>query len=123
MEEWEIRVTDEFMAWFATLDDESQALVSAAIDRLADAGPQLGRPLVDRITGSQIHNLKELRPASTGRTEVRVLFVFDPWRSAILLVGGDKSGAWSAWYRTAIPQAEELYAMYLNEREEGDGRP
>ncbi|RPF20095.1 type II toxin-antitoxin system RelE/ParE family toxin [Myceligenerans xiligouense] len=88
-----------------------------------DAGPQLGRPLVDRITGSQIHNLKELRPASTGRTEVRVLFVFDPWRSAILLVGGDKSGAWSAWYRGAIPQAEELYAMYLNEREEGDGKP
>lgn len=123
MEEWEIRVTDEFMAWFATLDDTSQALVSDAIDRLGDAGPQLGRPLVDRITGSQVHNMKELRPASTGRSEVRVLFAFDPWRSAILLIGGDKSGAWSAWYRAAIPRAEELYAVYLKEREKEEGKP
>ena len=120
MEEWEIWVTDEFREWFATLDDESQNLVSAAIDRLADTGPQLGRPLVDRITSSKIHNLKELRPASSGRSEVRILFVFDPWRSAIMLVGGDKSGTWSAWYQTAIPQAERLYAEYLQDREEED---
>ncbi|WP_439951376.1 type II toxin-antitoxin system RelE/ParE family toxin, partial [Actinomadura latina] len=39
-----------------------------------------------------LHNLKELRPGSAGRSEIRVLFVFDPWRSAILLTGGDKSG-------------------------------
>jgi hypothetical protein len=32
--------------------------------------------------------MKELRPGSTGRTEVRVLFAFDPKRRAILLVGG-----------------------------------
>jgi hypothetical protein len=48
--------------------------------------------------------------------------VFDPWRSAIMLVGGDKPGAWSAWYRTAIPEAERLYAEYLTEREEEDGK-
>ncbi|PUB21585.1 hypothetical protein C8K30_114128 [Promicromonospora sp. AC04] len=122
MEEWEIRVTDEFLAWFDTVDYESQALVSAAIDRLADTGPQLGRPLVDRLEGSQVHNMKELRPASSGRSEVRVLFVFDPWRSAILLVGGDKSGNWTAWYRTAIPEAERLYVDYVKEREEEEGR-
>jgi hypothetical protein len=67
--------------------------------------------------------MKELRPASTGRSEVRVLFAFDPWRSAILLVGGDKSGSWSAWYRAAIPRAEELYAVYLKEREKEEGKP
>ena len=67
--------------------------------------------------------MKELRPASTGRSEVRVLFAFDPWRSAILLIGGDKSGAWSAWYRAAIPRAEELYAVYLKEREKEEGKP
>ncbi|MEV1204767.1 hypothetical protein [Microbispora rosea] len=43
--------------------------------------------------------------------------MFDPWRSAILLTGGDKSGDWSGWYRRAIPQAEELYEEYLRERE------
>ncbi|WP_433357194.1 hypothetical protein ACQP25_08470 [Microtetraspora malaysiensis] len=43
--------------------------------------------------------------------------MFDPWRSAILLVGGDKSGDWSGWYRRAIPRAEGLYGEYLKERE------
>jgi hypothetical protein len=69
------------------------------------------------LEGSQVHNLKELRPGSAGRSEIRIIFVFDPWRSAILLVGGDKSGDWSRWYRRAIPQAEVLYAEYVKEQE------
>lgn len=122
MEEWEILVTDEWLAWFRTLDASSQALITDAIDRLADAGPSLGRPLVDRIKGSPVHNLKELRPASAGRSEIRILFVFDPWRSAILLIGGDKSGNWRQWYVTAIPVAEQLYAEYLDERQREEER-
>jgi hypothetical protein len=35
-------------------------------------------------------------------------------------MSGDKSGQWNAWYRTAIPVADDLYNNYLNElREEG----
>ncbi|WP_308211639.1 type II toxin-antitoxin system RelE/ParE family toxin [Actinoallomurus soli] len=48
---------------------------------------------------------------------MRILFAFDPWRSAIVLIGGDKSGNWSGWYRHAIPRAEDLYAEYLKERQ------
>ena len=62
-----------------------------AIDLLAEAGPGLGRPLIDSIHGSAIANLKELRPDT-----VRILFAFDPWRSSILLVGGDKAGRWTS---------------------------
>ena len=62
---------------------------------------------MDSNTASQITNMKELRPPSTGRSEIRILFVFDPWRSAILLLAGDKSGQWSRWYREAIPEAEK----------------
>jgi hypothetical protein len=51
--------------------------------------------------------MKELRPGSTGRTEVRILFVFAPQRQAILLVAGDKSGQWRGWYEQNIPLAEE----------------
>ena len=87
-----------------------------AIDRLAEAGPALGRPLVDSIAHSSISNLKELRPGSAGRSEVRILFAFDPWRSAILLTGGDKSRDWQGWYRGAITRAEDLYEQYLKER-------
>jgi hypothetical protein len=78
---------------------------------------------VDRIKASVLHDLKELRPGSTGRSAIRVLFVFDPWRSAILLTGGDKAGGWSTWYRHAVPRAEALYGIYQKERaaEEGSG--
>lgn len=60
-----------------TLDDYSYRQVVYAIEALAEVGPNLGRPLVDRIKGSAIHNLKELRPGSAGASEVRILFVFD----------------------------------------------
>jgi hypothetical protein len=46
---------------------------------------------VDRITGSSAHNLKELRVKSTSR-QLRCLFVFDPRRTAIILLAGDKTG-------------------------------
>lgn len=53
--------------------------------------------------------LKELRPGSTGRTEIRVLFPFDKERKAILLAGGDKSADWKGWYRENIPVADARY--------------
>ena len=97
-------------------DRDSHRLVNQAILVLERNGPAEGRPLADSITASRIADMKELRPPSSGRTEIRILLVFDPWRSAVLLVAGDKSGQWDKWYRTAIPHAEELYDDYLAER-------
>jgi hypothetical protein len=57
----------------------------------------------------------ELRPRVPGGAEVRLLFVFDPEREAIVLVAGNKAGRWSAWYAEAIPLAEERYAAYRQE--------
>lgn len=121
VDEWEIFVTDEVREWIGSLDDVSHRLVVQAIDILADRGPALGRPLVDRVEHSSVQNLKELRPGSAGWSELRVLFVFDPWRSAILLVAGDKSGNWEQWYREAVPRAEHLLEVYLKERAEEEG--
>src|SRR6266581_9202543 len=81
--EWDVCLVNEVRDWIDGLDDASHARVVQAIDLLAEIGPGLGRPLVDRIHSSSITNLKELRPGT-----VRMLFVFDPWRSAILLVAG-----------------------------------
>lgn len=62
--------------------------------------------------------MKELRTSNNGA--LRVLFMFDPRRQVILLIGGDKSGAWQRWYQTAIPLADDLYDIYLKElRKEG----
>jgi hypothetical protein len=65
-------------------DSATADLVSCkAVDLLAERGPALGRPLVDRLEGSIYHNMKELRPGSAGATEVRMIFAFDPIREAV----------------------------------------
>lgn len=109
-------MTRQVRDWLHALrsgDPVTRRLVAEAIDRLLDDGPVLGRPLVDQIAGSRLHNLKELRPGSSGPSEVRILFVFDPVRNVVLLVAGDKSGRWKEWYAEAIPVAEAAYEAYL----------
>ena len=110
--------TDQFGEWWATLSIEQQAGLTAAAGQLAEHGPALGRPTVDRIHTSRHHNMKELRAAQDGA--LRVLFMFDPRRQAILLLGGVKTGRWKQWYERAVPAADDLYDVYLDElRKEG----
>jgi hypothetical protein len=70
---WEVILAPEVHDWFLALDDLSASLVRDAAELLAQRGPALGRPAADRITGSSLHSLKELRPGSAGRTEIRIL--------------------------------------------------
>ncbi len=86
--------------------------METAVDILAEGGPSLGRPFVDTINGSRIANLKELRPK---RSDIRILFAFDPRRTAILLLGGSKTNDWQGWYDRNIPIAERLFDVYLAE--------
>lgn len=115
---WEIDIR-YIRPWLDAQDDETVAHIISALEVLRRDGPALGRPLVDSVQASSLANLKELRPPTPGRTEVRILFAFDPWRRAILLLAGDKSKAqsvrnkWSGWYRKAIPQAEEIYRRHV----------
>jgi hypothetical protein len=51
----------------------SGAAATQAVAALREKEPVLGHPLVDRIQGSKVHHLKELRPGSAGRSEIRVL--------------------------------------------------
>ena len=104
---------EEVEEWLLALDDDNYDQVAAAIDKLADDGPSLGRPLADRVEASRHHNMKELRPGSAGRSEIRVLFAFDPARRAVLLLAGDKAGDWRRWYRRNIPVADERYDEWL----------
>lgn len=98
--------------WADGLDHADAVALLAAIRVLRDHGPALGRPLVDTVVGSRHANLKELRPGSTGRTEIRVLFAFDLQRQALLLVGGDKSEDRSGWYETNIPIADQRFSEH-----------
>jgi len=118
MATWDIEYTDDFEAWWHTLTVEEQQAVTAAMELLERDGPALGRPMVDTLTASRHPNMKELRPPAT---YLRVLFAFDPRRTAILLIGGNKEHRWQEWYRTFIPVADRLYDEHLDElRREGD---
>ena len=107
--------------WLLGLDSTTYELVIAALELLEERGPTLGRPLVDSIRGSRHSNMKELRPGSSGRSEVRVLFAFDPARRAILLVAGDKSQDWQGWYQTNVPIADRRFDRHLERQREGKG--
>jgi len=115
---WDVVLVAEVNEWYLDLvknDHVTADRVADAIDLLVEEGPALGRPLVDRVKGSSRHNMKELRPASAGASEVRILFVFDPVRRAVLLLAGDKAGAWQGWYDRNIALAEERYQANLEE--------
>ncbi|MDO0933973.1 type II toxin-antitoxin system RelE/ParE family toxin [Streptomyces sp. DG2A-72] len=118
MAQWEVILVAEVAAWFEKLvatETDSADQVEDAVDALAVFGPALGRPLVDRIHGAEQHHLKELRPGSSGKSEIRILFAFDPVRRAVLLVAGDKAGNWSGWYDTSIPIADKRYRDHIAE--------
>nr|BEK66127.1 hypothetical protein KPHV_33540 [Kitasatospora purpeofusca] len=120
---WEVSLHEEVVAWFVRLvEDEPEVAdqVSAAIDKLEADGPTLGRPLVDRIKKSRHHNMKELRPRAGGAVEIPILFAFDPDREAILLVAGDKTGAWNQWCDENIPVADARFDEHLRVLKEGE---
>jgi hypothetical protein len=83
-----------------------------------EQGPQLPFPYSSGINGSKHTHMRELRVQSGGRP-LRVFYAFDPRRSAVLLIGGDKTGD-GRFYERMVPIADELYDVYIAEiRKEG----
>lgn len=101
--------------WLMAIPDAMFIRVTGAFSQLALEGPNLGRPLVDRIHGSRLHNLKELRPVTNKTAHLRVLFVFTPSRTALMLTAGDKWGRWETWHDQAIAEAEANYDRYTTD--------
>lgn len=115
---WQIEFTDEFGAWWDTLDEEEQKDVAFSVGLLQARGVHLRFPYCSEIKGSRHNHLRELRIQHQGQP-YRVLYAFDPRRAAILLLGGNKTGD-DRWYEVNIPLADKLYDQYLAElRKEG----
>lgn len=108
---WEVEYTDQFEEWWESISVDEQAAIDVAIEVLQEKGPRLGRPLVDTVKGSRHSNMKELRPGGF----IRILFAFDPRRTAILLIGGEKRDRWQEWYEVMIPVADRLFDEHLVE--------
>ena len=110
---WHVRTTDDFDRWFAGLGADEQAEVIAKVNLLKMLGPQLRRPHADTLHGSKHAQMKELR-ANTHAAVLRIAFAFDPHRTGILLIGGDKSGvSQKRFYKVLIDRADKLYDAYL----------
>lgn len=108
---WEVEFTDEFEAWWSTLEEDEQISVAASVRLLEAQGPQLGYPHSSGINGSRHGHMRELRTQHDGRP-FRTLYAFDPRRSAILLIGGDKTGD-GRWYEVNVRLADRLYDEHL----------
>ena len=108
---WTVEGTDEFSEWYDSLDDAEQASVIAVVDLVEEHGPSLRFPHSSDVVGSRHGRMRELRIQHQGRP-YRVLYCFDPRRTAILLIGGDKTGN-DRWYEIHVPKADALYEEYL----------
>ena len=115
---WEVEFTDEFEAWWDTLSEADQEAVNAHVEALEQLGPQLPFPRSSQVKSSRHGRMRELRVQSRGRP-LRVLYVFDPRRVAILLIGGDKTGH-DDWYSQFVPLADEIYDRHLEQLEKED---
>ncbi|MGO9084144.1 MAG: type II toxin-antitoxin system RelE/ParE family toxin [Candidatus Sulfotelmatobacter sp.] len=114
---WEVEYTDEFDDWWNNLSEAQQEEIDAKVDLLEERGPTLCRPHADRIESSRHSNMKELRGKVEER-HLRVLFAFDPRRTALLLLGGDKTDD-PTWYDRFVPIADDLFDQHLKELDQG----
>jgi hypothetical protein len=110
---WVVEDTDQFEEWYFALVPSDQNAVDAHVEILKLRGPGLGRPYVDHVKRSRHQNMKELRVQSGGKP-IRIFFAFDPRRTGMLLIGGDKTGD-ERFYERMIRLADDLYAEHLRE--------
>jgi DNA-binding Xre family transcriptional regulator len=107
---WRLVVHPEVRTWLdeiRELDRLTAALIAHTLQYVFEgSGPDERPPLVGRLKGSRVRQLKELRPASGGRIEVRLLFTCDGDRRMALLAASDRVANWNRWHREAVPLAE-----------------
>lgn len=111
--EWEVEHTDEFEAWWHSLNDREKVEITASVELLMEKGPALPHPHSTRIETSKHDHMRELRTQIGGKP-YRTFYAFDPRRTAILLIGGNKTGD-DRFYEKYVPVADRLYDVHLEE--------
>jgi hypothetical protein len=115
---WEVEYTDEFGDWWTELTEAQQDRIAATVRLLAARGPLLPFPYSSGVVGSRHEHMRELRVQSRGNP-LRIFYAFDPRRTAVLLIGGDKTGN-DRFYEKFVPWADDLYDTHVDElRKEG----
>jgi hypothetical protein len=110
---WEVEFTDELQDWWNSLTEGQQDDVAHSVRHLIEFGPALGFPHSSKVISSRFPQMRELRTQSGGRP-LRTLYAFNPLRTAILLIAGDKTGD-DRWYDQSVPAADRLFEKHLDE--------
>ena len=110
-----VEVTDEFRTWWDSLGIRDQRAVAKVVDALVQRGPRLQYPHSSGIKGSRHPHMRELRVRT--RPPIRVLYAFDPYRTAILLTAGRKTDS-ERFYREYTRRADAIYDEYIGELQE-----
>jgi len=117
---WEVEYTNEFEEWWETLSEAEQDAVAFTVGLLRSEGSSLKFPYSIGVRQSKHKSMRELRSQCKGRP-LRTFYAFDPKRTAILLIGGDKTGD-DRFYDVMVPLADKIYDNYLREiQEENNG--
>lgn len=110
-EEFAEEFAEEFERWWDSLMEAEQESVAASVGLLEQMGTNLSFPHSSGINGSKHSQMRELRVQHKG-DPYRILYAFDPRRSAILLIGGNKTGV-DRWYKNFVPKADKLFDEHL----------
>jgi hypothetical protein len=113
MDMWEVEYTDEFEEWWLTLNEKEQAAIDSGVSLIMEFGPSLKFPHSSEIKQSRYGNMRELRRQSEGKP-LRVFYAFDPRRTAILLIGGNKTEN-DRFYDSMVPKVDKIYDNHLKE--------
>jgi hypothetical protein len=110
---WEVEFSDEFGEWWDGLDALEQKSVDFSVTLLSEVGPTMKMPHSSGVESSRHKHMRELRIQHEGRP-YRVLYAFDQRRTAILLIGGDKTVN-DRWYEEYVPQGDDICDQHLKE--------
>jgi len=90
---------------------EEQEDIRAYVKLLEDYGVGLKHPYCSGVAASKHSHMRELRVQHRGRP-YRVLYAFDPRRTGVLPIGGDKTGN-DRWYEEFVPLADRIYDEHI----------
>ncbi len=109
---YEVEFTSEFEGWWDTLTQAEQESVDFPFGCWKSKVFTCDGLMQTPFTGLHTRTC-ELRVQHHGHP-YRILYAFDPRRTAMLLLGGDKTG-YAAWYEEFVPRADAIYAQHLRE--------
>jgi hypothetical protein len=109
----EVITTDEFRDWYFGLSVTATEAVERVVSLLEERGTLLGFPFSSAIAGSK-YPLRELRVQAQGHP-LRVFYIFDEERQAVILLGGDKQGD-DRFYAREVPRAERIWEQFRKEQ-------